>query len=413
MATQNFPQQDSQRTVGQPSGQNLASLPQDNTYGNAKNEVGDVIQKLVNRLIEKSSSLQGMIDELSKTNQRIPGEDNLDLIWNLDRIEHLIDNICDIRFVSSREAKLDKIVSWERGSDGSKKINLSQPNSFALSHVTGKMYIADTNNKRISCFSDNGFNMRVKYFTESPTPNPERITFDQQNNLIWVYATGVCNASFIAISPDDFREKPAIEAPNKVRSFAIDRQTGKPTFYCYDSGSNCISYAGIDPAAVVPYTLDEIHLESEYLEETERDVEIERLDDKIFVLYQDCRKCRIISFNLQGGQLSCYLPCNSYTRIECFSIISSNTFLLGVVGDVPLIHPPQTSILSPTKKEFSVKACLVSFEGQIRDQLSWPVKPAINFNTNEMRCSQMILHGGKLFCLLKCCDNNLLVFSPI
>ena len=414
MANKNF-----SALVSQPTGQTADySSIQDTTNGNAKNQVEGEIRKLVNRLYEKGRSLQETIDELGKNNQRIPGEDNLDLVWNLDRIEQIIDNICEIRFSDSKENKFGKKVQWQCGSHGSDIINLSRPKSFALSHKTGKLYVADTDNRRISCFNNNGGYIRMKNLRECTTPFPERIVFDQETELIWVCATdGADKTKFIAIQASDFKEviKPnadPIMAPAKktVRSFTIDRQTRKPTFYCYDSEFNCITYAGIDPNANPPYVADDIYLESEHLHRTEQDIEIERLDNEIFVLYQDCPKCRIIKFNMHGEQLNSYLPCDKVTRIDCFTIISSNTFLLGVVADIPLVQATQTSVMSQMEKKIGVQVCLVTFQEELKGQLSWTVEPANKFKTNDMCCSQLILHEGKLFCLLKGCENNFIAF---
>lgn len=407
MATNYFTQQT--------SNQQAPSLPQDPTFGNAKSEVSRVIQKLVGKLNNKDAKLREEIDVLGRTNKQTQGGDNLDLVWHLDKIDHLIDHICELRFSDQSNQggpKLDKTqVEWKRGSHGSEKTDLFKPNSFALSHKTGKVYVADTENRRISCFDKEGCHIRMKDLSQHPTPFPERIAFNQRNDLIWIYATDKAdNANFIAIKASDFKVGHTIQGPKKVRSFTIDQQTGKPTFYCYNTENNCITHAGIDPDAKPVFCLEEICLESKHLLETEQNVEIERLEDSIFILLQGCKKYRIIQFGLDGVELGCYLPCEDYSTLQSFSLIPPNIFLLGVVADIPLVHNIQTSILSPREEKLGLKVCLVSFQGDIRGQLSFEVKSAKNFHTNDMSCSQIILHEGKLFCLLKCCEENLIVF---
>ena len=385
-------------------------------YNSVRTEIIQRFKKIREEIDKKEIQLLAQIDaEFSKH----PLRKAYDLIWHQTNLSLALESLCEIvERMSNTTNSLDKTQNlWESSPHGSNRNNLSGPTSFSICPETNKIYVADKGNRRISCFDENGTIIRVRDLTKtlsSWTPDPELIICNSFYKLIWIYATDRPQLfHFVAINTCDLSEKYNIKGVPQVKALTINPDTHRLKYFSYNTEDHSITYGDVDPIIEnVPLPNPKtIWLESPHLEESKMDVQLSVLDKFIFVLYRDT-KYRILKFDFTGRVCENYLPCEDFGIVECFFLISQNYFLLAKIGTTPINQVTKQSIFSPEKKgQDCLQVCMVSSEGEVRGQLSYPIAPHCgDMECSPIRCSQVILYNNNVIALLRACTTNLIAF---
>ena len=236
---------------------------------NAAEEIKQKFKIIREEVDRKEMQLLSQID--AEYNNQPIHDRQFDLVWRQTALELALASICEIIEITSdcrnRLNKTDKL--WESGPHGTHRNNLSCPISLSICSETNKIYVADKDNCRISCFNEDGKNIRVRDLTKNIsrwTPVPELIICNPFYKLIWIYATDRPQMfSFIAINTSDLSEKYNVKGVPQVRALGINPNTHNPQYFCYNIEDHCIEYGDIDPIikdASLPKSKT-IYLESE------------------------------------------------------------------------------------------------------------------------------------------------------
>ena len=380
---------------------------------NARAEIKQGFEKIREEIDNKEKELLAEID--SYFNNK-PSCNQFNLVWHQTNLSLAIESICEV--VERATNSLDKTQKlWESAPHGSQRNNLCSPTSFSICSETKKIYVADTGNSRISCFDENGRNIRVRDLTKnisSWTPTPELVICNPFYKLIWIYATQRPQLfRFVAINTCDFSEKYNINGVPEVRVLAINPDTYQLEYFCYNVDDHCIVYGNVDPIIKdIPLPkANTIYLESHLLNESRMEIQMSVVDRFIFVLYRDT-DYRILKFDFAGKLCQRFLHIQEFGIIECFFLISQDYFLLAKIGTTPINQVTKQSIFSPEKKaQDSLQMCIVSSDGQVRGQLSYPITPySGDIGYSPIKCSQVIQYNDKIIVLLRTCTANLIAF---
>ncbi|KAI6645714.1 hypothetical protein LOD99_12977 [Oopsacas minuta] len=401
-------------STSHPNANQIFNLQIDSSvYDTAREEVRQKFKNLREEIDKKERNLLTRINEIEHedSSNTLPAgkTQKINIVWHLNSFLLALESISLLVRSSAKDSLIKTKKLWETSGQGSNRGELCNPKSFALSEESGKIYIADTGNKRISCFDSLGRIIRVRDLTNiTPfTSIPELIILNPIYDLLWIYATdGQHLFHFLAINTDDFNERHNVKTVSGVKALSIGPTHHNPVYYCYTTSDHSITYGEIDKDDNKAISLESYHLDG-----CQKDVQLEVFDEFIYVLYRDSSEYRILKFDFKGKLCQCYFPCQEFGKIECFSLISPTCFVLGRIGDAPINKPPKSNVLSPERKENCLQVCMVSADGQIRGQLSHPVRlGSEELESYHMKCSQLIVHENKLIILLRGCSNNLIAF---
>ena len=379
----------------------------------AEKELLSNFEEMRAELDKKQQEMMNMLNSPNQSNSNLARE----IVWHRTNFTQAVENVCELE-LACENGFLTKSHLWEKCDNGSGRNELRGATSLSYDPVELKLYVADRENQRISIFGKDGQTIRVRPLNDlhSKTPIPELLILDSCNQIIWLYASDSCvnpvNFHFIAFDAADLSEKFHVKGIPRVITLSLSPENHLH-YFSYDVTDHHIEHGYVDiNKNVAPCTT--LYLESGYLENCRKVLGLQTLDNYVFIIYRDI-DFRILKFDMKFGKFcECYLSKDIFEPLECFYLLSQKCFLLARIGSAPLKQESQQNLFTPVRKGLPyLQLCIVSPEGNIKNQLAIPITPVSeDFEVTPVRykCSQVLVSDGRIFVLLRGCTQNLMAF---